>query len=363
MRAKWVLARVVFALAVIGALWAHRRFPWIPPPYLAALVVLPVAAWRCARWRSGPPAARYAVPVFASLAFVALLPVPWMKAELDQPPGTAWQLDGRLEIDGTTVDPPGTWYWLTAGRPPVVAEIVKSWLFDGAAPPANLRNGRRALRPAVSEPAAAAVGLRQAGWPVELGVMIEVSDPVAASLPARAVIALLNGLNLTSRKAWDHAIGALHEERNTFTTGTGETFEFTGRAIPFRKVDVIDSPSSGLDVFVGGRLARTVPGTWFRNLAVGSSHGLMVALVSYAYASGHDLARGRSIAGTGTIRGDGVVGSIGDLRSKAGAARDVGADILLFPAHQVQHLDGFDPGEMRLVPVATLDEAIAALDD
>lgn len=361
MRAVRVVARVGVAVAVIAALVVRRRFPWIPWPYLGALVVLPVAAWRGAAWRSGPRAARWSVPLLALAAFVALLPVPWMKAELDHPPGSAWQLDGRLEINGVTVDPPGTWYWLTAGRPPVVAEVVKSWLTDSSAPPRNLRNGRRVLRPAVSEPAAAAVGLRAAGWAVEFGVMIEVSDPLEASLPARAVIALLNGLDLTSREVWDHAVGGLQDDHNTFTTRNGETFEFTGRAIPFRRVDVIDAPAESLDVLVGGRLARTLPGTWFRNLAVGSSHGLMVALVSYVYGSGDDLAAGRTVAGTGRIRGDGVVGSIGDLRSKAVAARDVGADVLLFPASQAELLDGFDAGGMQLLPVATLADAIAAL--
>jgi hypothetical protein len=361
MRAVRVGARVAVVFLVIGMVAVHRRFPWIPLPYLGALVGLPLVAWRFARWRSGRPAVRWSVPVLTVVAFVALLPVPWLTAELDNPPGSAWQLDGRLEINGTTVDPPGTWYWLTAGRPPLVAEVVKSWLTDSTAPPLNLRNGRQALRPAVSEPAAAAVGLRAAGWPVELGVMIEVSDPIEASLPARTVISLLNGLNLTSREVWDHAVGGLHDEVNTFTTLGGETFEFSGRAIPFRRVDVIDAPSGSLDVTVGGRLARTLPGAWFRHLAVGSSHGLMVALVSYVYASGDDLAAGRTIAGTGRIRGDGVVGSIGDLWSKAVAARDVGADVLLFPAHQVELLDGFNAGEMRLLPVATLADAIAAL--
>jgi PDZ domain-containing protein len=87
----------------------------------------------------------------------------------------------------------------------------------------------------------------------------------------------------------------------------------------------------------------------------------MVALVSYAHASGEDLARGRAVAGTGRIRGDGVVGRIGGLWAKATAARDVGADVLLFPALQAEDLDGFDPGPMRLVPVVSLTEAVAAL--
>ena len=52
---------------------------------------------------------------------------------------------------------------------------------------------------------------------------------------------------------------------------------------------------------------------------------------------------------------------IGGLRAKAEAAREVGADVLLFPAEQAAVLADFDPGTMRLLPVSTLDEAIAAL--
>ena len=150
-------------------------------------------------------------------------------------------------------------------------------------------------------------------------------------------------------------------DRNTLTTADGDRYEFAGPRLPFRRVDVLDVPSDHLDVAVGGRLARTWPGSWFRDLALGSSHGLMVALVSYGYGSGEDLADGRAIAGTGTIRGDGSVGSIGGLWAKATAAREIGADVLLFPAQQASQLDGFDPGAMRLLPVASLDEAIDAL--
>ena len=47
--------------------------------------------------------------------------------------------------------------------------------------------------------------------------------------------------------------------------------------------------------------------------------------------------------------------------AKATAARDVGADVMLFPAAQAEQLAGFDAGSMRLMPVASLDEAIAVL--
>jgi PDZ domain-containing protein len=87
----------------------------------------------------------------------------------------------------------------------------------------------------------------------------------------------------------------------------------------------------------------------------------MVALVAYTYASGDQIGRGLAVAGTGTIRSNGEVGSIRGLVAKAGAARDAGADVLLFPAAQQNELTGFDAGRMVLLPVSTIDEAIAAL--
>jgi Lon protease (S16) C-terminal proteolytic domain len=224
-----------------------------------------------------------------------------------------------------------------------------------------MRDGRRALRPAATEPAAAAVGLRRAGWTIDGGVIVEVSDPTEDGLPAKTVVLAINDVEVTTRNRWYQAIEGLGG-RGTFTTADGDIYEFDGSRLPFRHVDVIDEPDDrSLEVAVGGRLARTWPGSWFRDLALGSSHGLMVALVSYAYASGEDLAQGRAVAGTGIIRYDGSVGSIGGLRSKATAARDIGADVLLFPAQQASQLEGFDRGAMRLLPVTTLDQAIEAL--
>ena len=296
-----------------------------------------------------------------SSSFVALCPVPWMRAQLDHPPGSAWRLDGRLVINGITVDPPGSWYWLTAGRPPLVAEVVTR-LARGGRRRRACSNGRRALRPAVTEPAAAAVGLRRADWPIDLGVTVEVSDPTGDGLPAKAVLTAVNGVDLsTTRHGWDRAISELGDAEHVDDSWRSAASSSPAHVCRSGVSTCIDVPSDPLEVAVGGRLARTWPGSWFRDLALGSSHGLMVALVSYGYASGEDLADGRAIAGTGTIRGDGSVGSIGGLRAKASAAREIGADVLLFPAHQAAQLDGFDPGEMRLLPVASLDEAIAAL--
>ena len=53
---------------------------------------------------------------------------------------------------------------------------------------------------------------------------------------------------------------------------------------------------------------------------------------------------------------------IGGLVAKATAARNRGADVLLFPAVQAHELEDFRPGRMRLLPVASLDEAIQLLE-
>lgn len=349
------------ASAVVAAVLVHRRFVWVPVEYLAAIVGAPTVGWRVARRRSVPSVARLGTGATAALAVVALMPIPWMQAAVDDPPGTAWRLDGRVEINGVTVDDPGTWYWLTVGRPPMVAEVVRGWFAsEPGDAPVSMVAGRQVARPAVSEPAAAAVGLRRAGWPIATRLMVEVSGPFDGLLPARATLSSVNGVGFADRSEWQSILDHLGDD-NSFTTTGGETFTFHGREMPYRRIDVIELPDGDLDVAVGGLWARTLPGAWYRNLSTGSSHGLMVALVAYVHGSGDDLARGRAIAGTGRILPDGTVGTISGLRAKATAARDAGADVLLLPASQIGQLEGFDAAAMRVMPVTSLDDAIAAL--
>ena len=94
----------------------------------------------------------------------------------------------------------------------------------------------------------------------------------------------------------------------------------------------------------------------------GPSAGLMWALGLYDLLTPGDLTEGRTIAGTGTIEPDGNVGTIGGILDKMIAAREAGADVLLVPADNLADLRGADPGEMRVVPVETFDDALAALE-
>lgn len=355
-----VLALIV---VVTVAVLARRQAPWIPWGYLVAVIGLGAAIWILARWRPGPTRrVRVTGLLVAGTLLVALLPVPWMTAGLADPPGTAWRLDGRLHVDGDRIDPPGEWYWLTVGRPPLVAEVVSSWFGVGPTP-VSMRSGTAASRPQMNEPAAVAVGMQAAGRPVALRLVVELSDPIVPGVPDRLVVATLNGIEPTDRAEWQRSVGSLTTTTgpHTITGLAGTTYEFSGTVLPYGRADLIDVPVDRIDAVIGGRLATTPIGRWFRGLALGRSHGLMVSLVTYSHVSGEDLARGRIVAGTGGIRGDGTVVRIGGVRSKAAAAARLGADVLLVPAEQIDELDGLDLGTTRVLPVADLQEAIAAL--
>ena len=78
-----------------------------------------------------------------------------------------------------------------------------------------------------------------------------------------------------------------------------------------------------------------------------------------------NLAAGQHIAGTGTIEPDGTVGPIGGIVQKVAAVKRAGVSTFLYPAstsddeqRQMREVAG---DEVRLVPVATLDEAVEAL--
>jgi Lon-like protease len=93
----------------------------------------------------------------------------------------------------------------------------------------------------------------------------------------------------------------------------------------------------------------------------GPSAGLMWALGLYDLLTSGDLTGGRTIAGTGTIDRDGTVGPIGGILDKVVAAREAGADILLVPSDNLGEVRGVDRGTMRVVPVGTFEDALAAL--
>jgi hypothetical protein len=314
----------------------------------------------------------------AVLAVVGLLlPVPWLHVVSDDPLGTAWRLDGRLEVEGETIDPPGRWTWLAVGRPQLVVEVVRDRLVGADQTAANLRDGPAGRRPSMSEPAAAAIGLRQAGQDVAVGVTVEVRRPLLDGYPETGFLDTVDGTPLADRQTWEAIAGSWSGEEGsaqaadaaregsrpglTFRFRNGQRYSAPGPGLPYTQVLAYPSAPEGFEAGIRFAIQRLLPDGWFRDLSLGSSHALMVALSTYAHASGVDLAQGRHIAGTGGLLGDGTVTRIGGLPSKARAANRAGADILLVPATQAQEVATMRLEGTHVVPVASLEDAIGWL--
>ena len=106
----------------------------------------------------------------------------------------------------------------------------------------------------------------------------------------------------------------------------------------------------------------------------GPSAGLAFTLALIDELSPGALTGGRNIAVTGTVDLEGNVGAIGGLPQKVSAVHQNGVDVFIVPASQPelqspepgepderQRLDDAGKGQVQIIPVATLDEALAAL--
>jgi hypothetical protein len=337
----------VGGVGVLAAIAARTHVSWLPWWYPAVLLLSAVMAIDAAR--SGA----IGMAVLATMVFVAALPVPW-ETTRSAGSGTAWRLDERIRLDDRRLDPPGRWLWLTVGRPLTVGEIIA----QRRDPSGSLRADARTLsRPAINEAAAAVVGIRAAGLDVNAAVTVEMTWPTRADLPAVFRVATVDGRPVTTASDWYVMAEAIAP--GSVLVGQDGTRVVIGEDLGYRLVDVIERPD--FDVTVGGALAHTAAGRWWRNQGAGASHGVLIALVAYGDASGVDLARGRTIAGTGAIAPDGTLRRIGGLRDKAAAAARAGADVLVFPSAQAIELADFDPGRMQLLGANDLDSAILGL--
>ena len=103
----------------------------------------------------------------------------------------------------------------------------------------------------------------------------------------------------------------------------------------------------------------------------GPSAGLAFTLAMIDELSPGKLTGPQDVAVTGTISLDGTVGAIGGLTQKVSAVHQNGMSVFLVPASQaelddperLQRLKDAGRGEVEIIPVATLDEALAVLEE
>lgn len=213
---------------------------------------------------------------------------------------------------------------------------------------------------------AVAVGLRAAGEDVSfssapLVAQVVPGGPADGHLRAGDIVLAIDGREVDSRAQLIEAAGDLSLGQEVVLA-----IERDGREldVPVEagRIPELDRPALGISLVDVTEDVELPEGIDMRNTRIGGpSAGLMIALTTYDLFSEVDLADGREIAGTGTIDADGLVGPVGGVGEKVVAAAAAGADVMIVPAAQEAEARSRVRGDLRLIAVETLDEAIAAL--
>ena len=214
---------------------------------------------------------------------------------------------------------------------------------------------------------AAAVGLRRAGLEIKVtgkGARIERVEPggpADGSLRVGDVVQGFDGkpvalasdliADLSTRSAGDRVTLTVHRGETDLqvpvTLGTVEGVDRAALGVRIQTVDLEIVLPVSVDVEQGG--------------IGGPSAGLMIALAVFDLTDPVDLTRSRVIAGTGTIDLEGRVGPVGGVRQKVRAAEKAGATLMFAPLEEADEARALAGGGLEIVPVRTLDDAVARL--
>jgi PDZ domain-containing protein len=218
-----------------------------------------------------------------------------------------------------------------------------------------------------SKPVAAVVGLRAAGFPVDItgqGAQVEsIIDgyPAQGVLQVGDVIVAVDGQPIettntliqaiTRHHAGDHVTLDVHrgDVTQTLDLSTKESPSEPGRAI----VGITVSTYL-FDV------RMPFPVDIESDNVGGPSAGFMFALGILDAVTDGDLTRGYFVAGTGTIAQDGTVGAVGGAAEKALAAQQDGAQVFVVPKDDAEEARRW-VRDLQVVPVERFEDAIQAL--
>lgn len=225
-------------------------------------------------------------------------------------------------------------------------------------------NAQSAALLASSQDSSRAAALRAAGHQVDetpkVASVVE-GGPADGKLEADDLILTVDGEKVANQKAVAEAVST-HRPGEDVVIGfrrDGKAGEVT---ITTAEMDD-DSGKARVGITVGAGFDFPIEiENHIGDRVGGSSAGTMFALAIYDELTPGALTGGRHVAGTGTIDPDGNVGAIGGVRQKIAGAADAGAAIFLVPADNCDEAMKGDDHGMNLVKVATLRDAIDALD-
>jgi len=210
-----------------------------------------------------------------------------------------------------------------------------------------------------SQNSAETAALRALGYPVQVTVAaVTAGAPAAGRLLTGDVITSVDGQKVTSA-------GSLTALIRARPAGTALAFGYSRDGAAGTTTITAVRDDSGVPR-VGIQIEQKQPSPIKIKISLndvgGPSAGLMFALGIIDKVQPADLTGGLHIAGTGTIDDDGAVGAIGGIGEKLRGARRDTATVFLVPAPNCAEAVASAVPGLELVKVATLDEALAALD-
>lgn len=212
-----------------------------------------------------------------------------------------------------------------------------------------------------SEQAAETVALGHLGYPEKVVVRgFAEESPAEGQLEEGDAVESVDGRPTPDLDALDAVLSST-------PPGTEVTVAYTRLGRPGTATVTTKAPEEGEGSLLGITVLEQPSAPFDVDIQVedvgGPSAGLMLTLGILDLVGDDDLTAGAVIAGTGTINGEGEVGPIGGIGLKMVAAREIGAELFLVPAGNCEEaLAADDPG-FPLVEVATLEDALTALED
>jgi Lon-like protease len=220
-----------------------------------------------------------------------------------------------------------------------------------------------AVQMTTSQDTATAIALKEMGTTVpEVVKIADVSkgSPADGVLQADDIVKTVDGLAVTTKNT-DDAITRIQK------TPQGGTVEMTVER-DGKDRDVSVKPQKGDDGVqrIGVTLGVDYDFPFDVKINIsdsigGPSAGLMFSLAIYDTLTPGSLTGGQKIAGTGEIETDGSVGPIGGIAQKIPAAERDGAKLFLVPKDNCDEALGADKGDVRLVKVTTMHDALTSV--
>ena len=211
-----------------------------------------------------------------------------------------------------------------------------------------------------SQQEAVAVALKAVGQKVtEHIVVAEVAKdaPSASLLRAGDEIVSVDGKAVSDSSGVRDGVGA-HEPGETVALGLVRD----GKRLTVEAKTRAADGRATVGVFLSVRFEFPIDVKINAGDVGGPSAGTMFSLAVYDTLTPGSLTGGQQIAGTGTINAQGQVGPIGGIRQKLVGAHDGGAKWFLAPTDDCDDVVGHVPDGLRVVRIATFDEARSAVE-